>query len=309
MAKIELKNSGVVFDETAHTYTLKGKQLSGITVMLTRQLFPNEYAGVSEAILNAAAEYGTSVHKSCELFDADWAANDGTQEVADYINLCIANGLTHERSEYCVTDGKDWASNIDKVYRVNDDTFDLGDIKTYGAMTPDKREKARWQLSIYAYLFELQNKKAHVRRLFIIHLRNKQKRTGDFDHIANLIEVQRIPADICKDLLATDLAGGTFKNPYSIPDNVRDMEARIRELTEQRNRADEELKRIKDEILADMVAKEQKVWATDTMRITRKYDTIRTGFDLKRFQTDHADIDYTPYKTETKVAGSLTIAF
>jgi hypothetical protein len=66
-----------------------------------------------------------------------------------------------------------YASNIDKVYRVSDDTFSLGDIKTYGVMSPKKREKAKWQLSIYAYLFELQNKKAKIDKLFIIHLRNK----------------------------------------------------------------------------------------------------------------------------------------
>ena len=88
--------------------------------------------------------------------------NDGTVEVADYIQICKDNGLTHECSEYCITDGENWASQIDKVYRTSVDTFDLADIKTYGIMTADKLAKARWQLSIYAYLFELQNKKAKV---------------------------------------------------------------------------------------------------------------------------------------------------
>ena len=308
MAKLNLKKTGVIFDATAHTYTLNGQNLSGITGMLQRQLFPDEYAGISESVLNAAAEYGTSVHESIERFDKDWADNDGTQEVADYIDICLAHGLNHEASEYTVTDGKAWASNIDKVYRTGDDTFTLADIKTYGQMTPEKREKVRWQLSIYAYLFEVVNKKAHVDKLLVLHIRNKQKRTGDYDHIANAFEVTRIPAEIVKELLDTDAAGGQFKNPYAIPDEVRMMEQRIRELTQARDAADKELAEIKSRILADMVAKEQKTWATDTMRITRKYESTRAAFDLKRFRADHADIDFTPYESVTKVAGSITIA-
>lgn len=307
MAKVNLKQTGVIFDAATHTYTLNGQTLSGITGMLQRQLFPDEYAGISDEVLNAAAAYGTSVHESIERFDNDFADNDGTQEVADYINICISRGLNHEASEYNVTDGKTWASNIDKVYRVSDDEFDLGDIKTYGQMTPDKREKARWQLSIYAYLFELVNKKAKVRRLLVLHIRNKQKRTGDYDHIANAFEVTRIPSEIVRELLDTDAAGGQFKNPYAIPDEVRAMEQRIRELTQQRDAADKELAEIKAKILADMVAKEQKTWATDTMRITRKYESTRAAFDLKRFRVEHPDIDFTPYESVTRVAGSITI--
>lgn len=307
MTKVNLKQTGVIFDATNHTYTLKGQTLSGITGMLQRQLFPDEFAGISDEVLNAAADYGTSVHESIERFDLNWADNDGTQEVADYIDICLKYGLNHEASEYNVTDGKVWASNIDKVYRTGDDTFTLADIKTYGQMTPDKREKVRWQLSIYAYLFELVNKKAHVDKLLVLHIRNKQKRTGGFDHIANAFEVTRIPAEIVKDLLDTDAAGGQFKNPYAIPDEVRDMEQRIRELTQQRDAADKELAEIKAKILADMVAKEQKTWATDTMRITRKYESTRAAFDLKRFRVEHPDIDFTPYESVTRVAGSITI--
>ena len=142
--RIELKDSGIIFNEEEHTYLLGDKYLSGITGMLQRQFFPTEFEGIPKNVLDAAAQYGTDVHKSCENFDMNWT-NDGTVEVADYIQLCKDNGLTHECSEYCVTDGKDWASKCDKVYRVSDDTFDLGDIKTYGVMTADKLEKASVQ--------------------------------------------------------------------------------------------------------------------------------------------------------------------
>ena len=233
--RVELKDSGIIFNEQDHTYLLGEKYLSGITTMLQRQFFPKEFEGIPKHIVDAAAAYGTDVHSSCEDFDQSWI-NDGTVEVQDYIKICHDYNLTHECSEYTVTDGKEWASRIDKVYRASDDTFDLGDIKTYGQMTPEKLEKARWQLSIYAFMFELMDKKAKVGRLFIIHLRNKQKKDGTFDHIAEIIFVNRIPSDICEDLLDADLHGEKFANPFGIPEEYRSQESYIRELIQKKNR-------------------------------------------------------------------------
>lgn len=103
--RIELKDSGVLFNKELHEYRLDGKQLSGITGMLQRQLFPDEFEGIPESAINEAARYGTEVHESIEAFDSFWV-NDGIQEVQDYISLCNENGLVHERSEYTVTDGE-----------------------------------------------------------------------------------------------------------------------------------------------------------------------------------------------------------
>ena len=304
--RIELKDSAVWFDEEQHTYLLGDKYLSGITVMLQRQFFPNEFEGIPKHIVDEAAAYGTDVHHSCEDFDHAWI-NDGTIEVQDYIQICKDNNLTHECSEYTVTDGSDWASRIDKVYRVSDDTFDIGDIKTYGVMTADKLSKAKWQLSIYAYLFELQNKKAKVNRLFIIHLRNKQKKDGTFDHISEIIFINRIPSEICKDLLDTDLRGEQFADPYNIPEEISSQETEIRELMETKSAVEERLATIKADILSKMVSLDVRIWATNTMRLTRKLPTTRASFNSSLFKADHPNLDYTPYEKVSQVAGSLMI--
>lgn len=308
MAKrIELKDSGVIFDPEQHTYQLNGTYLSGITDLLQRQLFPNEYANIPKAILNQAAAYGTSVHQSCEDFDANWY-NDGTQEVQDYIQLCQEHSLTHEASEYTVTDFTNYASNIDKVYRISSNTFDLADLKTYGVMTPEKLEKARWQLSIYAYLFELQNKDAKARQLYILHLRNKQKKDGTFDHISALIPVKRIPSEICKELLDTDLRNEQFQSPYAMPKEIKEQEAHIKELMETKARVDEELGQIKSRILSEMESRNVKSWLGESIKLTRKLPSTRTSFNLSSFKTDHPEIDYEPYMNTTQVSSSLTIA-
>ena len=305
--RIELKDSGVHFNKKRHEYWLGDKQLSGITGMLQRQLFPDEFNNVPEEAIKEAARYGTEVHESIEAFDSSWI-NDGTQEVQDYISLCQENGLVHERSEYTVTDGENWASNIDKVYRSSDDTFSLGDIKTYGTMTPDKLEKARWQLSIYAYFFKLQNKGAKVDRLFILHIRNKAKQDGTFDHISNIMPVERIPSDICKGLLDTDLQGKQFINPYSIPEKYRRQEDYIRQLIQTKNETEARLSEIKSEILEDMESMGVKTWDTGTMRLTRKLPTTRLSFNATQFKADHPELDYSPYERTSNVSGSLMIA-
>ena len=305
--RIELVDSGVIFNPDDHTYLLGEKYLSGITEMLQRQLFPNEYDGIPISIIKKAGEYGTSVHQSCEDFDSQWI-NDGTQEVQDYIKICSENNLIHEASEYTISDGKDWASNVDKVYRENENTFNLGDIKTYGVMTQDKLEKTRWQLSIYAYMFELQNPKAKVGKLFIIRLRNKLKKDGSFDHVSEIVFVDRIPSEICKELLDADLKGEQFSNSYSIPETIKSQEEHIRELILTKEAAETELNQIKSNILAEMENMNVRTWMTGKMKLIRKLPTTRTSLNLTLLKEKHPEIDFDQYMRESQVSGSLTIA-
>ena len=308
MARIELTDSGVLFNEELHEYWLGEKQLSGISEVLRRQLYPNMYTVIPKRILEMAADYGTSVHKSIEVFQKNWI-NDGTQELQDFIRICKENNLIHEASEYTVTDCKHWASNIDQVFRSGDDTFSIADVKTYSKMTAEKQELARYQLSCYAMFLEWQVKGAKVDRLYIIHLRNKQMASGKVEHIAELIPVERIPADICKELLDCELKGTQFKNPFSVPDDIAMQICRAKELIAKKNEAEEELATIKANILSSMEFLDVKTWVTDNVRVTRKMPSTRFSFDLKRFKEVHSEItDYDDYIKTSNVAGSLLVA-
>lgn len=308
MARIELTDSGVLFNEELHEYWLGEKQLSGISEVLRRQLYPNMYTAIPKRILEMAADYGTSVHKSIELFQKNWV-NDGTQELQDFIRICKENNLIHEASEYTVTDCKHWASNIDQVFRSGEDTFAIADVKTYSKMTSEKQELARYQLSCYAMFFEWQVKGAKVDKLYIIHLRNRQMASGKVEHIAELIPVERIPADICKELLDCELQGTQFKNPFSVPDDIALQICRAKELIAKKNEAEEELATIKANILSSMEFLDVKTWVIDNVRVTRKQPTTRFSFDLKRFKEVHSEItDYDDYMKTSNVAGSLLVA-
>lgn len=307
MARIELKPSDVIFDEEKHEYWLNGQQLQGITEPIKQMLHPDLYAGIPLSIIRKAGEYGKAVHHDIYDFDHNFI-NSGTVEVQDYISLCKAHGLVHEASEYTVTDGKHFASNIDKIYRVSDDTVSIGDIKTYGVLTPEKQELARYQLSTYAWMLQLQNPKLKIDRLFILHIRNKVTASGKVEHIAGIVFLNRVPSFICEELLECYLNGTAFMNPYDIPSDIASEGTHIRELIETKERVETELNDIKKRIYSTMETMDVKTWITDDgLRLTRKLPTQRSSFNLALFKQENPTIEFESYMKVSTVAGSLLI--
>lgn len=307
MARIELKPSDVIFDEEKHEYWLNGQQLQGITEPIKQMLHPDLYAGIPLSIIRKAGEYGKAVHHDIYDFDHNFI-NSGSVEVQDYISLCKAHGLVHEASEYTVTDGKHFASNIDKIYRVSDDTVSIGDIKTYGVLTPEKQELARYQLSTYAWMLQLQNPKLKIDRLFILHIRNKVTASGKVEHIAGIVFLNRVPSFICEELLECYLNGTAFMNPYDIPSDIASEGTHIRELIETKERVETELNDIKKRIYSTMETMDVKTWITDDgLRLTRKLPTQRSSFNLSLFKQENPTIEFENYMKVSTVAGSLLI--
>lgn len=298
---MELSKSNIVFDQQAHTYTTPdGRRLQGITGMLERQLFPKKYEGVPEHVMETARQRGSFVHEVCELVDTLGIAHESPEANA-YRFLKDTYSLHHEASEYLVSDNERFASCVDKVYRDGEDSFALADIKTTYKLD---KEYVRWQLSVYAYLFELQNPGAAVSRLMAIWLRGEQ---------AELTEVERIPSDIIIALLEAEAEGRKFVNPLavpssdiSLPDKYRQMEQSIIEIDRQARYWAEQKKTLMDGIMREMVLAGAYQWEGDSIRLTRKKDGIRKSFDQNRLKEDHPDI-YSAYLTETPVAGSVTL--
>lgn len=300
--RIELKDSGVKFFEEEHRYFLGETELEGITGAISKQLgLADAFDAIPESILKKATKRGNEIHKSIQRFNSEWV-NDDSEQVKSYIKLCNDNGIVAEANEYLVSDLKNFASSIDLVARVDGDTFDLYDIKSWATASNDNLMKARYQLSIYAHYFTIINPGAKVRNLAILHIRETEK-----DHIAEIIPVQRIPSDICEELLQTYLDGLEFQNPYAIPDDIRSQEELIRELLSQKESIDTQLAEIKSTILERMNLLDIKTWATESMRITRKQASTRTSFDLQRFKQSYPDLNYSDFMRTSNVSASLLI--
>lgn len=318
MARIELINNGVEFLEEPHEYWLtlpngEKKQLFGITSAIQRQVAKSEYDGCPEYLIKRAGEYGKSVHKSIERLINDFE-HDGTVEVEDFRTL--TTDMSIEVSEYNVTDLSNddydscyYSSNIDIVTRLSDTEFALLDTKTYSNAKLNKAQmtKARFQLSCYAYMFELQNKGARVKELYVIHLCNKTKKDGSLNHIAELVPIERIPSDICKALLETDRKGEQFQNPYALPKEIESKCKRIIKLIQTKKEAEEELNQTKKEILETMLFLDVSNWKGEGISFTRTADSTRSSFDLASFKKAYPDLPYDDFIKKSNVAGSLKI--
>lgn len=289
---MKLIESRVVFDPEAHTYTLDGKSLSGITSLLHRQLFKDMYSNIPESILRKAADRGTLIHQSCELADEGFAVD--SMEAMNYIALKQRYNLVFEESEYLVSDNENFASCIDKVYRKDEDTFYLGDIKTTYELN---KEYVQWQLSIYAYLFEEQNPGAKVASIFALWLRDKT---------AKLVELERIPSTEVERLLLCDSQGIQYEKAETLPVFFKEAEKLIISVETQMKALSEKQKELRERIMQAMVGAGLYSWKGENVAITRKMESVRKSFDKERFEKDYPGV-YDRYMKETPQAGSLLI--
>ena len=307
MTKVNLINNGVTFKEDEHEYWLGDKQLFGITSAIQRQVAGHEYDGCPEYLIRRSGDYGKSVHKSIEMLINDFE-HDGTVETEDFREL--TKDMSIEACEYNVSDLEHWASNIDIVVRVSDNEFDLYDIKTYSnsKLTKTQLLKAKFQLSLYSMLFEGQVKGAKVKNLGIIHICCKTKKDGTENHISEILPIDRIPNDVCQNLLDCELQGTQFQNPYDIPKDVASKVNRIKKLIQTKKECEEELNAIKKDVLETMLFLDVKSWKGENITFSRIEETQRSSFDLAAFKKAYPDLPYDSYIKTSKVAGSLKIA-
>ena len=254
--------------------------------MLSRQLFADKYKGVPDFVLKRTAERGTLIHEDCEFADAT-GLEPQTTEGKNYISLrkdyqVVAN-------EYTVTDSEYFASNIDCVWAQGDEVI-LADIKTTSKLD---EEYLSWQLSIYAYLFELQNPELKVSKLFGVWLLNE---------IAQLVEVERKPTEEIIKLMECEKNGEMYLVPVKDEKQLITRSA-VDILVEAKELADYYTKRYKEieqQLLNAMVEHKVKSWDTELMKATYTPASKRTTFDEKKFQEEHPELYKEYLKTSTR---------
>lgn len=290
----KLAQSAVIFNDLDHTYTLDNRQLSGVTSILNRQLFADKYSGISEEVLNKAAEYGKGVHESIELYDALGIGEDD-KNVKHYISLMQKHNLIRLDNEYLVSDNDYVASSIDIV------TIDcsLIDVKTTSHLDEDY---VSWQLSFYAYLFEKQNPDLQANKLLALWI--PRSRYGN----PKIIEVPRRPVSEILRLIEADKNGTQFipasvDNSLAIPQDVIEEVIRIEKGIKQLKEM-QDLMRAK--FLQAMQDNDVKSFKADGLSITRKLATTKQSLDTKMLQEKYPDIYNECLKT-TEVKESILI--
>ena len=296
--KTILNRVPVLFDPDTHTYTNEetGELLSGITGTLLKRLFPSKYDGVPKDILAKAAEKGSNVHASIELYEKI-GVTPSTQEGKAYADITRRNGMVTLDCEYTVTDFKRYASQIDVIYEVQENVVDLADIKTTYKFD---EESVSWQLSIYAYMMSLCNPHIKVRKLLGIWLR------GD---TAQIIEVKRHTDEEVIRLIKSDMADKDDDIPATeqpLPDYIKANIDRLYEVVQKKKELQEEEQRIKSEILGKMSGDNLK--SIDAVRIlfTVVKERTKCRFDEKRFKEEHSEL-FNEYQKEITEKETLKI--
>lgn len=300
-----LTSSPVIFLPEEHRYynPENGRYLSGITSLLSRQLFQDKYDGIPQATLNAAAAKGSAIHEECADL-ATFGVAGTYPETEAFARLLTREGIEPLEAEYTVSDGEHYASKIDLLDRL----LNLYDIKTTSTIDT---EYVSWQLSIYAHLFELQNPGLQVGRLSAIHLRGKR---------AKLVRVERKSAEAISRLLADDLAGrqyihqpdahlspaGSAGGQEGVLTKLTDIERAIIEIKTRLAQAEEQKKSLTEVLYREMDARGVYKLDTPTLSITRIADTTAETFDSKAFRTDHPEL-YGKYLRETQRKGYVKI--
>jgi hypothetical protein len=143
---------GVDFDEERHEYWYQGRQLSGVTGLISKKL----RIKMPEAFVEEHRAEGVHVHKAVQK----WIETGDPESVHAGVRWLIeawgVNSLPKNvkalavHSEVLVSDFDRYASAVDIVVERSDGALSIYDIKK-GVF---KRDYVTWQLSIYKYLIE-----------------------------------------------------------------------------------------------------------------------------------------------------------
>ena len=280
---ITLQDSGVRFDQEQHRYFLGVSELSGITGFLKKLVFPNKYKDIPQWILDRAASNGTLIHESIELLDGGFPPAEMSDELKSYQRIKKENNLTTVANEYIVTDKEHFASGIDLVLTNDKEEIILADIKTTSVLD---KEYVSWQLSIYAYLFEMQNPSLKANKLFVIWLR------GDKSEYA---EVERIDTEIIKDLLQCEVDDRQFVNPLAktdedVPVAIKDAEYSVYTLVTQLKELNEKKKQLSEGLLKLMQENDVKSYNGQYITLSRKAAYTKKSIDSKKLEKKYPEV-------------------
>lgn len=294
-----LTKSPVRFSEADHRYTTtEGRQLSGVTSILGAVIFHDKYEGIPQHVLDAAAQRGTEIHARCaeiDLFDSTEASAYDRPEVKNYIKLKTQHGITIIANEYLVSDERRVATMIDAL----DSEGNLYDIKTTAQLDTDYLS---WQLSIGAYLFELQNPELRAGRLFGIWLRGDR---------AERVEVERRSSEEIEELLS-DYEHGIVR-AEAIPEEltetnnvalrmVQGYERELAYFKAMMDRIEEEKARALDTLRQTMEEAGVKQIETERIKVTLVAESRSKTFDSTRFKKEHPDLAEQFQKETTRKA-------
>lgn len=291
-----LNYNDILFTESDHTYIDgKGVEYSGITSVLSAMIFADKYNDVPAYILDKAAEHGSWVHEQLQHYDMFGVAEE-CEELTQYNELKQKLNIIPYANEYLVSDGVNFATKIDML----DTHLNMYDYKTTAKLD---LEYIRWQLSICAYLFELQNPHLKAGKLYAIWLRNQKAELHEVDRISSTLVLELLTCYLLNQPFTATVPAVTESNEVQ---QVIDIERFIltveQQLKQAKDTRSEMLKRIKDEMTKNNCSSLE----SDNIKITIIKPYTRIDIDKARLKEEYPDICEL-FRKEIEVKESIKI--
>lgn len=168
----EYENYTLEFDDEAHRYIVNGIITPSVSKLLSLKF--DDYPNVPKAVLQAAADRGTEMHKAIEVYEKTGKTAD-LQEFRNYLFLKKHFKIENVENELPVAYFEDglpiFAGTIDQVCRING-VLAINDFKRVSA--PNK-EKIAYQINLYRLAYN-QTFGVEVKALSFMQLRESVRK-------------------------------------------------------------------------------------------------------------------------------------
>lgn len=168
----EYENYTLEFDDEAHRYIVNGIITPSVSKLLSLKF--DDYPNVPKAVLQAAADRGTEMHKAIEVYEKTGKESD-LQEFRNYLFLKKHFKIENVENELPVAYFEDglpvFAGTIDQVCRI-DGVPAINDFKRVSA--PNK-EKITYQVNLYRLAYN-QTFGVEVKALSFMQLRESVRK-------------------------------------------------------------------------------------------------------------------------------------
>ena len=168
----EYENYTLEFDDEAHRYIVNGIITPSVSKLVSLKF--DDYPNVPKAVLQAAADRGTEMHKAIEVYEKTGKESD-LQEFRNYLFLKKHFKIENVENELPVAYFEDglpvFAGTIDQVCRI-DGVPAINDFKRVSA--PNK-EKIAYQINLYRLAYN-QTFGVEVKALSFMQLRESVRK-------------------------------------------------------------------------------------------------------------------------------------
>lgn len=168
----EYKNYTLEFDDEAHRYIVNGIITPSVSKLLSLKF--DDYPNVPKAVLQAAADRGTEMHKAIEVYEKTGKESD-LQEFRNYLFLKKHFKIENVENELPVAYFEDglpvFAGTIDQVCRIDG----VPAINDFKRVSVPNKEKIAYQTNLYRLAYN-QTFGVEVKALSFMQLRESVRK-------------------------------------------------------------------------------------------------------------------------------------